>query len=280
MSRTRPTTSILAAIERKGRPIDVLGLAAVPAVLVALFALPGPVKRRLALEFAEPTLLTAFASHYVHLSAAHLLTNVVGYVLVVPLAYLLATAAGRREQFWVVFTVFVLALPFGLSGVTVLVQHSTAGSGVGFSGIVMAFLGYLPITMTSLLGHRTDSQIDGSHSAWLFFTGIAIIAYAAAPGWYGVALAAAALLSAVLFLLPVIEIARSEAGSFRPSLRRPGTIEFLASGVVIYLAYPLVTFPQDLLAFDGRINTYVHALGFCLGYTITYVAILVGVFAD
>lgn len=276
MVRPRSGESILNAVEREGTRRDLGLLGAVPAVLVVVFALPAELRRSLALEYGDPTLLTAYTSHFVHLSASHLLMNVVGYVLIVPFTYLVATAGRRRRQFWVVFTVFLVALPFALSGFNLIFLQGTTVTGVGFSGVVMAFLGYLPVTLTNLLGREFEVSVTGLQSSWLFFAGVGVIAYVATPGSYGVALAAAALLSGLLFLLPVVERVRAEGVTRRFTFGRVGTAEFLAAGLVVYFTYPLVAFPQDVTAHGGRINTYSHALGFCLGYLTTYATLLVG----
>lgn len=267
--------SVWASMEHPRSVADTAALASVPVVLAAAYGLPTETKRGLALSYADPTVLSAFANHYVHLSPVHLLVNVLGYVLVASTVYLLALAADRREQFFVVFTVFLLALPFALSAFNLLVF--TEGSGVGFSGIVMAFLGYLPLVLTRFLGERLGLSVTGVHSSWLFFFGLAVVSLAAAPGIYGPGVAAAALLSGVLFLLPVVEEARREGlREAQIGLFEAGSAEMVMLGVVVFVSFPLIAFPADVRAFGGRINVYGHAMGFCLGYLVTYVTLLVG----
>lgn len=268
------TESTWREIDRRGAALDVILLAAVPVVLLLVFALPVGWKESLALSYADPTVRSAFTSHYVHFSAGHLLTNVLGYVLVVSTVYLVATAVGRRQQFFVVFSVFLLALPFGLSAFNLLFPRTTYG--VGFSGIVLAFLGYLPMVLTPLLGRQLGISITGVHSNWLFFFGLGVISFAAVPGLYGAGIAAVAVLAGILVFRPVIEKARRE-GIRKGSvvLVETGSAELVIAGVAIFVTYPLVVFLQGGQAFGSRVNVYTHVVGFCLGYIVPYTTLLV-----
>lgn len=254
---------------------DLVVLAAVPLVLLGAYALPQEVKLRLALDYTDPTLLTAFASHFVHLSSTHLLSNLVGYLLVVPTGYALAVASGRRRQFLVVFTSFLLSFPFLLSGLNLLFPRSTVG--VGFSGILLAFVGYLPFGFMTFVGTNFEGDVGARQSRWLFFFGLALVAYIAAPGVYGLGLAAAAFLAGVRYLLPVVEaIDRRQLASWRATLTVSGYAELALLGGLVFLTYPFVAFPSGLVAGGSVLNVYTHALGFCLGYITTYVTALGG----
>jgi hypothetical protein len=247
----------------------------VPVALLAAYALPFGVKRSLALDHAAPTLLTAFASHFVHLSATHLVTNLAGYLLVVPTGYALAVASGRRRQFFVVFTVFLLSFPFLLSGLNLLFPRPTIG--VGVSGVLLAFVGYLPFAFMQFVGTHFEGDFDAEQSHWLFFFGLAVVAAIAAPGIYGLGLAAAATLAGVLYLLPVVEMVdRPQVASWRSTLAVSGYAELTLLGGLVFFTYPFVAFPTDLVLTSGVVNVYTHALGFCLGYITTYVTALGG----
>lgn len=273
--RTPAENDLLGHIREQWVARDLVVLAAVPLVLLAAYALPVGVKRSLALDHAAPTLLSAFASHFVHLSSAHLATNLAGYLLVVPTGYALAVASGRRRQFFVVFTAFLLSFPLLLSGLNLLFPRPTVG--VGFSGVLLAFVGYLPFAFMSFIGTHFAGDVDAEQSHWLFFLGLGIVAYIAAPGVYGLGLAAAAMLASVLYLLPVVEtIDRTQVASWRSTLAVGGYAELTLLGGVVFFAYPFVAFPTELTLAGGVVNVYTHALGFCLGYITTYVTALGG----
>lgn len=276
-SRHSSRDSLWKRVHQRGTVLDVGLIVSISVVLIVLFSLSLETKRTLAFSYTEPTLLTAFTSHYIHFSVVHLLVNVIGYSLIVSTVYLCAIAANRRTQFFVVFTVFLLFLPFVLSAFNLVFPR--AGIGVGFSGVIMAFLGYLPIVLTTLLGTQLDLSMNGIHSSWLFFFGFAIIAVAAVPGLYGIGIAVVAVLSGILFLLPVIEKVHQEGiQSETVGLFEAGSAEFLMVALVTFLTYPIIAFPRDTTVIGGQINVYSHALGFCFGYLTTYVTVLAGGF--
>lgn len=254
---------------------DVASLLAVPLVLVGVYLLPGSLKWRLAFEYTSPTVLTAFTSHYLHLSAEHLLLNLLGYALVVPTGYLLSLSSDRRLEFTAAFWSYLLAFPFLLSGLNLLFPRAAVG--VGFSGVLMAFVGYLPFVLLDSIGGQLDAPVGARHSSWLFFFGLGLVAYVAVPGLYGLALATAAVLGGVRYLLPVLEaIDRHNLRSLRVRLSVSGYSELVVFAGVLFLAYPFVAFPQRPVAAGVTLNVYSHALGFCLGYIVTYVTHLTG----
>lgn len=267
------------AIRQRAVWWDVLLLAVVPVALLAGYALPPAIKWTLAFDYTEPTLLAAYASYFVHFSQSHLLGNLLGYLLVVPTAYVLSVASDQRHQFLVVFTVFLLAFPFALSGLNLAIPRSHTA--VGFSAIIMAFVGYLPIGLLGVTEQRFSAPLTQRQSHWVFFFGLALVGYLGAPGVLGRALAAAAVLAGVLFLLPVLEeFDQPRWAGIRAMLAREGDAELLLLGGVVFVAYPFVAFPSDATVSGGLVNLYAHALGFCLGYITTYVTVLVGGFDE
>lgn len=267
------TDRLPGGLAERSLALDVILLMLVPALLVGVYTLPMATKRALALEYTAPTVVTAFASHFVHFSAWHLLVNLAGYALVVSTAYVLSRASGRRRQFWVVYVVFVLAFPFALSGLNLLFVRPRVG--VGFSGVVMAFVGYLPVALLGFVGSRLDGSLGRLRSEWLFFFGLAVVAYVAAPAPYGVGLAAASSLAGVLFLLAALG-ERPWRRTSTDDITAAGDAEVTVLGLTVFLGYPLVAFPADPVIGDAVLNVYTHALGFCLGYLATYAAVLCG----
>lgn len=263
-------------IARRASPLDAFLLAVVPAVLLGVYALPTALRHSLALEYTAPTLLTMYASHFVHLTPGHLAVNLLGYVLVISTVYLLSVANDRRRRFVVVFATFLLAFPFALSGLNLLFARPTAG--VGFSGIVLAFLGYLPLTLGGFIGRHLDVPVDSIESSWLFFFGFAFVSLMAVPGPYGTAVAAAAFLAGVLFLLPAIEeMDDDHLTTARGTLDVAGNVELTFLGVLVFVGYLLVAFPPTTRVVNGgTLNVYTHALGFSLGYVVTYLTVLLG----
>lgn len=264
--------AFLTEVYERGAPIDLLVLAFVPLTFIAAFALPASAKQGLMFVYTNPTLLAAFANHFVHLSVTHLLGNLIGYGLVVPTAYLLSVVSGQRRQFFIVFATFLLALPFALSALNLVFVRPRIG--IGASGLIMAFVGYLPVPLTAFARSRLGVPASPTQSSGLFFLGLALVAYVAAPATYGMPLAVAAGLAGVLFLLPVIEETTTEA----VSLPGAGYTEVAVFGMALFIGYPLVAFPRTVATSGSIVNVYSHVLGFCFGYIVTYVGVQIGVF--
>jgi hypothetical protein len=250
------------------RPADAAILAGVPALLVAVYLLPVPVKRSLALSYLDPRPATLYLSHLVHLRPSHLLANVVGYLLVVPTGYLLAAAAGRRRAFRVASLAVLLAVPVALSALNVALPRPRIG--YGFSGVVMGFLGLVPVATFWYL----DARIGGvsvHHAPALFLLGLAVAAVAAPTGGVGRAVAGIALLASVAYL--------REAGLSVGALRTlpPGGLELVAVAVVVVVGYPFVAFPADPRVAAGVLNLYAHLLGYALAFIPAYLTPGIGI---
>jgi len=269
-------------VAERTRAVDLLALLAVPVVLVAVFGLPEPVRRSLAFEYTDPSVTAAFVSAYVHVDAAHLLTNVGGYLLVVPTAYLLSVVSGHRRRFFMAFATFLVAFPPALSYLNLAAIR--AASGLGFSGVLLAFVGYLVHAVADHFQVNLGIGPATSISPALFFLGLAVAAplsvqsvtvdrATVALGTGGLVLAT--LLSALLFALSAAE----EAGPIRRRLRfataRRGSFELGVLALGLFVAFQFVAFPPRPTAGPGEINLYTHLLGYALGFMVTYVSVQV-----
>ncbi|WP_123537546.1 hypothetical protein [Halosimplex salinum] len=263
------------------RRLDLAVIAAVPLVLVAVFALPEPVRRSLAFDYTRPSVLTAYAAPFVHLEWSHLLVNVLGYAVVVPVAYGLSVASGTVERFRAAFVTFVLVFPPVLSLLNLAVVRPTVG--VGFSGVLLAFVGYMPLALADYLSTGFDVGPRHLLSPAVFFTGLTLVAVLSMQSvlfsdptvLLGTALlVVATLLSAVLFLVAALD--RAGATATTPAaLRRSGYVEFGVAAGVVFFGFPFVAFPPDPAGAGGILNLYVHLLGYALGFMVTYSAVAV-----
>jgi hypothetical protein len=248
-----------------------------PAVLIFIYILPASTKLALVFEYSEPTVLTAFTSHFVHFTPMHLFVNAAGYALVVTSGYLLALTGERRRQFFIMFLTFVLVFPFGLSGLNLLWEWP--GVGFGFSGVVMAFVGYLPLALLSVLGNQFGLPVDQRQSNWLFLIVVTIAAFAALSAAQTVPLAAIAAAFTIAFVWRVVRnLDYRSLTQAKHTVAAAGHVELTVLGVAVLLIYPFVTFSSDLLTGGGILNVYTHGLGLCFGYLITYIAVLGGLF--
>jgi len=113
----------------------------IPFLLFLLFLLPNSIKDQLILYKNAPRLFSFFTAHFVHKEFEHLLSNVILYKLLVIPVYLLNFHAEQRRNFYLMAFLIFLPLPFLLSTIDLSTPSS---SYLGFSGIVSAFLGFLP----------------------------------------------------------------------------------------------------------------------------------------
>jgi len=253
------------------RPADLMAILAVPLVLVGVFALPEATRRAMAFSYTEPTLWTAFTANYVHLGADHLLANVASYTLVVPLVYLLSVLSDRRRRFFVAFTSFLVAFPAALSYLNLAIARP--GVSVGFSGINMAFVGFLPLALAGFLRAHFDVDAELDLAGGLFFAGMTLVAVLSVRSVVTVAVAGAALLAAGLFFSSVVDLQERTRPDVRAAVDAGGYFELAAAAFVLFVGLPMLAFPSDPVADGSVVNLYIHLLGYALGFIATYVTV-------
>jgi hypothetical protein len=259
---------------------DLLTLAIVPAVLLAVAALPVARRRAFVLSYTEPTLLTAYTSHFVHLADWHLAANVGAYAVLAGVGYLLSAASGTRRRYFVAWTAFLVAVPVALSGLNLVFARPRVG--YGFSGVNMAFMGYLALALAEYADTRLGGLLRRDQAPLPFFLGLAVIAVLAVEVpivRFGVA--AAALLSGLLYLralrAPVVALG---AGRLSGVAGRVGEFELGLIGAVVFLVWPLLAFPGSAPVDGVVLNTYTHLLGYSLGFMASYLTFGVAARAD
>jgi len=270
---------------------DLLLIGAVPAVLLAVATLPLSVRRSLVFEYANPTLWTALVSSFVHVGPGHLTVNLVGYALVVPVAYLLSVVNGERWRFRVAFASLLVVCPVVLSYLNLTIVRS-AGS-AGFSGVLLALYGYLPLALATHVEAQFDIGRRRTTAPLLFFVGLTLITLLTlgAVLTYGVTVpdrgrtvavghvliaTLVGLLAALVLVLALYGVSVADEGvAWRRNLRaaagEAGHFELAVVGTGLFLALPFATFPVDPVVGGRVLNLYVHLLGYALGFMATYV---------
>lgn len=263
--------SFAGTVRRAVGPLDVAALCAVPVLLLVVFRLPVATREALLFSYRDPTLATAFAAPFVHLGIAHLLTNLVGYLLVVPTAYLLCALSGHRRRFYVAFVTFLFVFPPVLSYLNLAIARP--GLALGFSGVNLAFLGFFPVAIAGHLRARFDLEAPLDVAGSLFFVVLALVAVLSYRSMLTYGLAAAALLSAVLYAASAAEACGRIRPNVRAAARTAGHFELAAVGLLLFVLFTFVAFPTDPVVDDGVVNLYVHLVGYALGFTATYVTL-------
>jgi len=107
------------------------------------------------------TLLTAFTANYVHVGGRHLFDNLLNYWITLFAIYPLVAIAGWDRQFRLSLVAYLLVAPVGIAVVTLAVFNpSTEQFVVGFSGIVAALLGFLPVVLAAAASEQTDGAVE------------------------------------------------------------------------------------------------------------------------
>jgi hypothetical protein len=255
--------------------LDVAAVALVPAVLVAVFLLPVGTRREFALLYAEPTLRTLYTAHFVHLSFPHLAANLLVYLLVVPFSVAVSVRSGRRRRFYVVALVVLGIFPVVLSGLNVLFPRPRLG--MGFSGLNLAFVGYLPHVLADQFeAERPEwDELRAALLALAFFAGTAIVtlrvigsvrgAHQVGVAWL-LAAGLGSLAAATVLTRPIVSCLRSRgfAGSTIPPVS--------ALGSLLFVSVMVVGFPEASPDGGSVVNLFLHLLGYSLGYLVPYVA--------
>jgi len=253
-------------LRHSARAVDLLALLAVPVVLVAVARLAAGTPLSFAFSYADPTLRTAFESHFVRAGTEHLAFNLATCALVVPTAYLPSVLAGNRDRFYVAFVSFLVAFPVVLSLLNLAAPRE--GLSLGFSGVNMVFVDYLPVALARYLRVTLGVTAERDLASGLFFAGLALVAILSARTrlTYAVAaVAAVAHLRAAGLGVPGSWDWLGPAGYADPAI--VGTT-LLAGGL-------LGGFPAELAVDGAVINVYVHFVGFALGFLSTYLTVQV-----
>lgn len=269
--------SFLDAVREAVRRRECLGLAAVPALLVGVFLLPEPIRRTLTFAYVDPSVVTAVTAHFVHFSVDHLLANVLGYVVLAGLGYVLAALGDCRRLFGVAAATYLLAFPPVLSVLNLAVPRRAVT--YGFSGINMAFAGLLPVVLAVYAGRRLDARIRVRHAPVVFFAALTLVAVSLPRSWVTLGLAAAATLGTAGYVGTALSALRTaERADRSPSGPRSGWVDVFVVGVAAVLGFAVAGFPAVPARSGSVVNLYVHLLGFCLAFIAPYVAVEVGVF--
>jgi len=249
------------------RVVDLLAIASVPAVLLGVFALPQSTRLALALRYVEPSIQTAYTMHFVHLQVEHLLTNVVAYLLAVPLVYLLAVLAGRRRWFYAGFVTYLAVFPFVLSGLNVILPRARIG--FGFSGLNMAFLGLLPVVLTAYAGDAFGG-VDLDDAPLLFFAGAALVGILTASYASAGPLVAVGAVAAGAPYLHRMVARRRLRRALRDANPAVGYAELSIGAILVFVALLVAAFPAHPVGEGSVRNVYLHVLGYAMGFIVSF----------
>jgi hypothetical protein len=194
---------------------------------------------------------------------------------VVPFSVAVSVWSGRRRRFYVVALVVLVIFPVVLSGLNVLFPRPRLG--MGFSGLNLAFVGYLPHVLADRFEvERPEwSELRAALLTLAFFVGTVIVTARVTESVRGeprvglvwlLAAGFGSLAAATVFAKPVVSCLRSQ-GSVG------GTVPPLSAfGSLLFVLVMAVGFPEVSPGGGSVVNLFLHLLGYSLGYLVPYVA--------
>jgi len=145
----------------------------------------------------------------------------------------------------------------------------------GFSGVAMAFVGYLPFALADYLDELFDIGPANQVGPMLFLLSlicIAALSVQSVPPTNRLVVFIT-ILSILLAALSALSYARSlkqTKGGFRTNLhtviRTPGHCELTTIAIMMTFAIQFVAYPLDPSSGRSVLNLYVHFLGYALGF--------------
>lgn len=259
---------------------DIAVFAIVPCVLVGMFLLPVATREALAFQYTQPAVLPAFASAYVHLTESHLAVNLVGYLLIGSLTLVMSLLCGYRTRFYIALATYLVVFPFLLAGFGLLFIRQ--GFGLGFSGVLMALYGYLPLALSDFVTEKFHLDTQRNVAPLLFFGGLGIItvlglwpsldSMTVLLGTAGLVVVIALIL--VWYGLTILDADEGLRSTLYFAWRASGYFELFVVGLTVFLSFPLAMFPPDVVPQRTVVDTYTHLLAYALGFIATYTAAL------
>lgn len=260
------------------RLVDCVALSTIPFLLLVVFALPQSIRLSYVFDYTDPTLVTSYTAHFVHLRAEHLVTNLVGYVLLAGVGYLVAVLTGNRRLFGIVSTSYLLAFPVVLSALNLAIPRDAVT--YGFSGIVMAFAGFLPLLLCIYATDCLAIPAGVRHAPGVFFGALAIISLTALPtNRTTIGIAIASVLASLGYMFSGVQSWRATENDPSRSTRHSGWIELFVLGVALTVAYPVIGFRLTASSGPTVPNLYAHLLGYCLAFITPYIGLELGILA-
>lgn len=229
----------------------------VPLALLLVAALPQTIREAWTLHLAAPSLLDAYLTNFVHGGVIHLSSNLVSYVFLMAVLLPLAIFADWKRELYITSFFFITVVPFIVSYYSIWTLHGTGTeTTVGFSGVIAAFLGLLPILLFAFFQRAVSSNIRLHHALALVALELAVIFFA----WSGITTTVIAL--GVLGTLGLALIWWDTRGDWGPLMSSTANLFLVFTTILVftYVSYSI------LVNTGPSVNVYGHFIGFVSGF--------------
>lgn len=225
--------------------------------------------------FESPrTLSTAFTANYIHASSRHLFDNVLNFWVTLFAIYPLVSIAGWHREFRLSAVVYLLVGPFVIAWLTLqTLGVVTDQPSVGFSGIVAAFLGFLPVVLAAAASEVTDGEVDTEWAAVPFLLSLSVVFAVPSVSYFPVqpmlafALVVCGLtIAGVLWQLDPPRRLNQYNRTLEPDVR----LAFLIGSTVFVFGIA-----GALLFVRSGTNVWGHLAGYLVGFTVPYLSFVI-----
>lgn len=120
-----------------------------PIVLLAIYLLPASITNSFNWDPQNANLVSAFMSHYTHTNFQHFIGNLIQYIVI---AFLIFCIETKKTAFRRISLIILIVFPFLLTASQMYLAPKLGG--LGFSGLLAAFLGYLPFSAYNYLKEK------------------------------------------------------------------------------------------------------------------------------
>lgn len=150
--------------------------------------------------------------------------------------------------------------------------------GYGFSGVVLAFYGFLPTALLSFINTQFTDDTGVRHSPLLFFFGATVIGIAALPTSTPQSITITALpgIATIGYGRDLLsDLSEFSFDGFQHATRHDGGyMELAVTAVIIFSCFLVLAFPTDPVKHGYVVNLYEHFLGYCIGYIAPFLTVL------
>jgi len=244
------------------RVLDLALILSAYLLILFVYSLPEGVQNLLVLDFSDPTVFALWSSAFVHQGFTHLSENLQAYTLSVFLVYLWFALAGCKRLFRYTFAGFLTVLPVSISLINLSVLN--LGTIAGFSGIAAAFYGLIPFALFLYIHEQISEAVEPGYATAVFIAGLAV----ASASISGLVVGGFVLLfSGLLTVYYLRMIGLDDCRGVIRFLQR-SSIEwfFVLFSVLLFLASPVMLFPEEIVRNGSLVNIFAHYLGMAFGF--------------
>lgn len=237
----------------------------VPAILLSIFLLPNAIKNTLILLPSNPTIISAFFSNYTHSDLSHIITNLIGYTIVVFLLFHLET---NKKFFYTNSFLIFIALPI-ISSSFIIYLVPKIPPVQGFSAIVSGFIGYLLYSVYNFVKNVYKITFNYSFIFLLLMINFLIFSTLASINYLILITIIVSIFLIYMNRKNIIELFKKSIGNYKNLLNKSylervyGIYVFV---LVVFFIFSLFTLiPQDIREGNKLVNILSHYVGYVFG---------------